>query len=243
MARKKLSNIILEDLKKRILVGEYHVNEKLPTERELAQQYDTSRIPVREALQQLSEMGIVQTTPGSGTIVISPGNAIYNQQEQTPYMEDDTILRETIHLRRLIESEAARQAAHNRCAEDIKEIQSALFNSINEIRKLKAKESNSFFQADVDFHKAITRASHNPFLMECLDSIPYLMANHQFWSLKYTTPRDEVVSYHTQIYESILDENGEKAYTAMSNHLSRVENLLIRKSKKRGHSEDEDMAE
>ena len=50
MARQKLSEVILEDLKKRILTGEYRTNQKLPTERELANYYDTSRIPVREAL-------------------------------------------------------------------------------------------------------------------------------------------------------------------------------------------------
>ena len=49
--------------------------------------------------------------------------------------------RETIILRRLIESQAAREAALNRSADDIKELQNALFDSINQIRKLREKPS------------------------------------------------------------------------------------------------------
>ena len=71
MARQKLREVILEDLKKKILTGEYRTNQKLPTERELANYYDTSRIPVREALRQLADAGIVRTSAGSGTVVIS----------------------------------------------------------------------------------------------------------------------------------------------------------------------------
>ena len=227
MARQKLSEVILEDLKKRILTGEYRTNQKLPTERELANYYDTSRIPVREALRQLADAGIVRTSAGSGTVVISSGSTLSDTSYGTPFMENVTLLKETIILRRLIESQAAREAAQNRSADDIKELQNALFDSINQIRKLKAKENNSFFEADAWFHKAIAKASHNQLLVDCLDAIPYIKANHQFLSLKYTTPRDEVVSYHTQIYENILDMNGERAYESMYNHLYRVETLMM----------------
>lgn len=146
MARQKLSEVILEDLKKKILTGEYRTNQKLPTERELANYYDTSRIPVREALRQLADAGIVRTSAGSGTVVISSGSTLSDTSYGTPFMENVTLLKETIILRRLIESQAAREAAQNRSADDIKELQNALFDSINQIRKLKAKENNSFLR-------------------------------------------------------------------------------------------------
>lgn len=230
MAKEKLSVSILEDLKKRILVGEYKTNDKLPPERELAKYYDTSRVPIREAIKILASEGIVKTLPGSGTMIISPGNTIYSDDKQIPFINNNTLLCETIRLRSLIEAEAAKEAALNRNTEDTKNIQNALFESINEIRKLKEGEQNSFFEADVKFHKSIARASHSPFLIQCLEAFPYTMAMHQYWSLKYTTPRDEVVSYHTQIYESILDENADKAYRAMQTHLKRVEILMMQKN-------------
>ena len=132
MARQKLSERILEDLKKKILTGEYRTNQKLPTERELANYYDTSRIPVREALRQLADAGIVRTSAGSGTVVKSSGSTLSDTSYGTPFMENVTLLKETIILRRLIESQAAREAAQNRSADDIKELQNALFDSINQ---------------------------------------------------------------------------------------------------------------
>ena len=245
MSRSRLSDDIFLDLKNKIIAGNYKVNEKLPPERQLAEQYATSRIPVRGAIRQLAEQGFVKSMAGSGTIVISQGNALFEEDGESVVhhapveIGDSRVLLETIRLRCLIESEASRLAAINRTTEDIKKIQSALFDSINEIRKLKLKESNSFFDADRAFHRAILEASKSKLLLDVIDAMPLLVLSHQFWSLKYTTPRDEVVSFHTQIYESILDENETKAYEAMKMHLSRVEALNTMRSEKSSEEGEE----
>ena len=82
-------------------------------------------------------------------------------------------------------------------------------------------------------------ASKSKLLLDVIDAMPLLVLSHQFWSLKYTTPRDEVVSFHTQIYESILDENETKAYEAMKMHLSRVEALITMRSEKSSEEGEE----
>lgn len=227
MSKQKLKESILADLKTKILTGYYKTGEKLPTERKLAEEYGTSRMPVHEAIAELVKLGVAKAYPGSGTVITSSGNTLGGNLGDD--MEDiHPILAESIKLRKLIEAEAARQAAINRTNEDIKNIQNTLFSSINEIRKLKVNEDNSFFEADINFHKAIAEAAHNEFFIRCMNAIPNTLAVHQFISLKNTEPRDEVVSYHTQIYESILDGNGEKAYMTMYNHLNRVEKLILR---------------
>ena len=234
MARKRLSDEICRDLEKKILVGEYKVNKKLPPERDLAEIYMTSRVPIREAIKQLTDKGYIKTTPGSGSVVISQGNFIFESHmgySVPPVIMDDIhVLRETLDLRRHMEAEAARLAAVNRTTEDIKQIQTALFDSINEIRKLKLQEPNTFFDADLNFHRSIFKASKSRFLMDCYENIPHIVRIHQYMSLKNTTTRDEVVSYHTSIYESILAENEGKAYEAMHKHLSRVEALATLES-------------
>lgn len=236
MARLKLSDDIYRDLRHKIITGVYPVNEKLPPERQLAIQYSTSRIPVRTAIQLLCQHGFLKTSPGSGSVVISQNTTVFDGEgegDETSMsipLDDAQILLESIRVRCVLEAEAARLAARNRTTEDIKKIQATLFDSVNEIRKLKLKESNSFFEADRLFHRAILLASKSSVLLNAMDSMPLLMLSHQYWSLKYTTPRDEVVSFHTQIYESILDENETKAYESMQRHLSRVETLLKRKA-------------
>jgi DNA-binding FadR family transcriptional regulator len=51
--------------------------------------------------------------------------------------------------------------------------------------------------------------------------------------------RDEFISYHTRIYESILDGDGQKAYDAMLGHLSRVGSLITNKSECPAEAYDE----
>ena len=141
----------------------------------------------------------------------------------------DVILLETIHVRKLLESEAAAQAAKNIRKDEIDDLEKALITTIQEIRKLKTGQDNDFFQADAKFHRLILRASHNPVFEQCLEAMPNIMSLHQYWSLKMTTPMDEVVTYHCSIFENILIHNEAGAREAMMAHLSRVEELLARK--------------
>ena len=106
--------MILDDMKAKILRGEYPVGSKLPSERELSEYYNVSRIPVREALKALSDMGILEIKRGAGTFVKSTANAMQNgEKEQTEtFMQPDVILLETIHVRKLLESEAAQIRIH-----------------------------------------------------------------------------------------------------------------------------------
>src|SRR5574337_2129858 len=61
---------IAEQIEKRILSGELRSGDRLPTERELSEQFRASRTAVREAMKTLAQKGLVDMRPGRGTIVI-----------------------------------------------------------------------------------------------------------------------------------------------------------------------------
>src|SRR5205823_14395758 len=61
---------VAEQIEKRILDGELRSGDRLPTERELAEQFHVSRTAVREAMKILAQKGLVDMRPGRGTIVI-----------------------------------------------------------------------------------------------------------------------------------------------------------------------------
>ena len=229
MKKKSLGEIISEDIKKEIISGKYQAGDKLPTERELAEYYKVSRVPVREAISLLTQEDIVSVKRSSGIFVTNVPPSFSSSGKNTPYLKNEVILQESVQLRCLIESEGSRQAAVHANAEDIIQIQESLFRSIDEIRKLKAGQDHYFFQADADFHLAVANASHSDFFTNCLSAMPQIISNHQYWSLKNTTPMDEVVSYHTSIFEAILTKNPDRAYEAMYQHLSRVKKLLTSK--------------
>ncbi|MBN3267438.1 hypothetical protein CUR95_09075 [Bordetella bronchiseptica] len=63
---------VAQDLVDKVRSGEYRVGSKIPTEAELCGQYGVSRFTARQALQRLSDAGLVVRRPGMGTRVIAP---------------------------------------------------------------------------------------------------------------------------------------------------------------------------
>src|ERR1700726_262664 len=66
----KVYEQIAKQIEQRILSGELRTGDRLPTERELAEQFHASRTAVREAMKSLAQKGLVDMRPGRGTIVI-----------------------------------------------------------------------------------------------------------------------------------------------------------------------------
>ena len=65
----KLSNKIIRDIKQKILSGKLKTGDRLPAERELAEDYKVSRITIRNAISRLVYLGFLQTLPQSGTFI------------------------------------------------------------------------------------------------------------------------------------------------------------------------------
>lgn len=64
--------MIRKALRDRILRGEYRVNDRLPSESELMEAYDVSRVTVRQALQQLRKERLITSRRGKGYFVARP---------------------------------------------------------------------------------------------------------------------------------------------------------------------------
>ena len=61
---------IAAQLRQRIESGEFASGSRLPTEQDLQAQYGASRNTIREAIKQLTTLGLVETKPGQGTFVV-----------------------------------------------------------------------------------------------------------------------------------------------------------------------------
>src|SRR4051812_39440773 len=107
----KIYKDIVEQLKRFILSGHLKEGNRMPTERELANQFGVSRVSVRQALTVLHEMGLVEGRPGGGTFV-SQGirDRILNPITASLLAEKE-LLEEPLEVRKLIEPEITRIAA------------------------------------------------------------------------------------------------------------------------------------
>ena len=107
----RVADKVAAQLKLAISSGAIKVGERLPSERELAEQMGVSRPSVREALQKLEILGMVQAIQGGGTVVKN----LTEQEIRTPIEivlgEDRQKVVELTEVRACMESWAAREAA------------------------------------------------------------------------------------------------------------------------------------
>lgn len=228
MKRARASNELVLDIKRTILSGKYPPGSRIPSERELAAKYNVSRVPIREAIQQLVKENILRTEPHVGNFVTDLSNAtlLDHNTYQSSHAEKK-MLRESLFTRQLIECESAALAAQNATSEDIEHIQECLFSSTDEFRKLKQMQHNAFFKEDYEFHLAIAQASHSELFLKYLNGLKETIAFHQFCSTQHESSINAVPDSHFRIYNAILSKSPEDARKEMYDHIQRTADLIL----------------
>jgi len=235
----RVSDKVANQLKKVITEGIFKVGDRLPSERDLAEQMGVSRPSVREAIQQLELQGMVESVHGGGTIVRS----LAEQEIRTPMEallgEDKQKVVELTEVRAFMETWAARQAASNRTDEELERIRGYLEEMERDLEKGRIRA-----EVDVKFHTQIAAAAHNTIFLHLIQSIYQLIS----WSIRLhreevlVTPEDQVAifSHHLKIFKGIQNRDPKAAEAAMSEHLR----FVIREFKSRfvdRHSESRSM--
>lgn len=220
---------VIDYIKENILNGNFKINSKLPSERKIAEEFNISRIPVRQAVEKLCEEGILKNVPYSSPI-IQGFKKISLFDDSKPFNEEDIqeFYVEALRARQLIESEAAKSAAINATEDEIEAIRTAYFKSIDELHKLYMgllKECNN---ADLQFHQEIIKASHSPLFIQYYKLISKTIFSNQFFGFKYRTSLKNMIEDHEKIMNSIEQRDGDLAYNAMYNHLEDVIQLFQR---------------
>ena len=109
----RVSEEVTEQIKQCILLGDFNAGDKLPAERELMEQFQVSRVAIREALRSLENSGFVSTRQGAtgGTYVIELSFENLSSAFIDLFLAEKISIPEMFHVRVLIEPEVARLAA------------------------------------------------------------------------------------------------------------------------------------
>lgn len=183
-----------------INVGLYAPGDRL-VESELAERFGVSRTPIREALQRLETQSLL-IRDGRSLIV---GALDHNQ------------LSELYAVRAELEGLAARLAAQHAVAEEVR----VLRKMIGEDRKL-VGDPAALALANRRFHKQIHLASHNRYLVQQLDLVHRTMALLATTSLAVEGRSEGSLDEHEAIVEAIENGDGEAAYAALKQHISKA---------------------
>jgi DNA-binding FadR family transcriptional regulator len=213
----KASDVLAEDLRERILRGEFHEGTALPPERELVVQTQMSRTTVREALRILEVQGLVRIKTGrsGGAYVQVPGEESVASSVSLMIRGRQIRLAALLETREAVEPACARLAAKYRTDADLAALERA-----NEAISVESGSLASFLQANVDWHVAVAIASHNELLtgfMTALSRAIYAATDNQ--GFIDSEIRHLTVRAHRGITEAIRSQDAEGAVRRMSRHV------------------------
>lgn len=186
--------------------GIYRPGSRL-VESELAERFGVSRTPIREALQRLETQSIL-TRDGRSLIVATL---------------DHTQLSELYVVRGELEGLAARLAARHATPEEV----GVLRDMLEEDRAL-VNDPEALSRANRRFHKQIHLASHNRFLVQTLDLVHRSMALLASTSISAEGRSADTIEEHDAIVSAIEAGDGERAYAALRDHISRAYQTRLR---------------
>ena len=137
LARQTLSQAVSAAVLERIRSGEFGPGDRLPTEKMLMEQYGVGRNSVREAVQALVTLGLVEVRPGRGATVIGIESENALDSEILSALLKEEAVDDLCAFRRLLEAETSACAALNATGDQIAEIArcAAAFEHIQSLRR------------------------------------------------------------------------------------------------------------
>jgi GntR family transcriptional repressor for pyruvate dehydrogenase complex len=213
----KASDVLANELRERILTGEFAEGMGLPAERDLVIQTRMSRTTVREALRILEVQGLIRIKAGrtGGAFVQKPGEEAMASTVNLLIRGRQIRLAALLETREAIEPFCAQLAAMNRTDDDL-----AVLDAANIAIADDSGDLAQFLGANVDWHVAVARASHNELLsglMTALSRAIYASTeDEQFVDL---TVRHTAVHAHDTITEAIRAGDADAAVRRMKRHV------------------------
>jgi GntR family transcriptional regulator, transcriptional repressor for pyruvate dehydrogenase complex len=205
--------------------GTFRPGSRLPSQNELVEQFGVSRTGIREALQMMAVLSLIEIRPGMGCFVkrVSPEYVIH-ADVLAILLEKESIL-EVIETRKIVESGIAALAAERAKAEDFWMMEDAITQIERAIHR-----GETVANVAAEFHCALAQATHNAVLGKLVRSFTHLMAKA---GELLETSVDDLAAFkqyeltsHRNLYNVIRQGDPAKARQAMIDHISYSEHRI-----------------
>jgi len=211
--------LVIERIRRAIHLCTYLPGDRLPPEREIADQLAVSRESVRDAIKVLVDKGYLISRRGAngGLTVTSLMRPMEHLKERL-HGEAENFLH-LMEFRRANESLAARLAAERRDSADLARLRRA-------IEDLQGNDGiPRFRKADSDFHLTVAAAARNPFVEDSIESARdaiFLLVGYDYPILLRSS-----LDGHVRIFEAIAAGDGARAQAAMAAHIDTAVQELV----------------
>lgn len=207
-----------------ILDGRVAPGESLPSESELSEKLDVSRLTVREGMRMLEARCLIDVAHGRRPTVAFPSSRPLQDFFVVAARRDSRGMLDLIEVRVAIEVHAAELAAANATRSDLETLQRA----IDDMRATadEPDQAEAFNEADLRFHAAVASASGIrmlDFLVESMESpLQRSRASSTAAHRKLSDGLGDLVAIHAQIFDAIKRRDPASAASLMRTHLDRT---------------------
>ena len=214
---------IVDQIMQQVQEGALQPGDRLPSERRLIEILGVSRSSVREALQGLTVMGLVEIRPGQGTFIASRHLLSSNNADLSVDLQHQMRL-DYIEARREIECPITRLAAVRRTEEEIARLKSLM--EACRLYEWNFRVETGLPSPHHALHLLVAEMTHNPFNVlvaeNLMHAVPYALRLYELRTMDsqgLQQLRIDQTRLHGAIVRAINDGDGHAAYDAMNDHM------------------------
>ncbi|MHB1414015.1 MAG: FadR/GntR family transcriptional regulator [Chloroflexota bacterium] len=206
---------IVAEIQAKVVSGELRDGDTLPSQDEMARELAVSRASLREALNRLALMGLVELRHGSGTFIrIAKPQDLMNSLASLLILDKPSAA-ELLQARFYMESALAALAAMNATEEDMERIYQQMQRMEQEQASL---DVDRFVPLDTQFHMAVAQSSKNPVLVKVLEVIWSVLPQR----IRHISSANQIpvyLAFHRAVYRAVADRDPAAARREMEKHV------------------------
>jgi DNA-binding GntR family transcriptional regulator len=198
-----LHNNIFETLRDRIVFGQYPPGMSL-SEKDLCREFNVSRTPLREAMQKLVDLKLVNVIPRFGTHV-------------TPI--DIQEIRSAFEVKIKLEGLTGELAAERIEPDQLEALDGLIKEAARGDQMEENRRHSGMIEIDSRFHTIVHQAAQNPILEEFLNNLHYRCARLWNSALNDVVPNEEIIGQLQSVYHALRRKDPESARKHMERHV------------------------
>ncbi|MEG6521266.1 FadR/GntR family transcriptional regulator [Desulfotomaculum sp. 1211_IL3151] len=202
-----------------IATGQLKPGDRLPTERDMAENFGVSRTVIRDAVKTLAGIGLLDVKHGVGIFVATPDGSVVGQHLSQLLQYHLETLEHIYEVRILLEKAAAFWAAQRCTPEDYIKLKNLLEEAHNVDE---ADYPDRFAELNRNFHILVAEASQNPVVAIMTENILDMLEHTTVETHRIPGRAVRSIDEHERVLTAIIEHKAEEAKKVMEEHLSSV---------------------